>query len=38
MGVPRGIWRYFGFDDLKRITLACLMAGLVSAVGVLMAQ
>ena len=38
MGVARGIWRYFGFDDLKRITLACLMAGLVSAVGVLMAQ
>ena len=38
MGVPRGIWRYFGFDDLKRITLACLMAGLVSAVVVLMAH
>ena len=37
-GVPRGIWRYFGFDDLRRITLACLMAGLVSAVAVLMAQ
>ena len=38
MGVQRGIWRYFGFDDLKRITLACAMAGLLSAVGVLMAQ
>ena len=38
MGVPRGPWRYFGFDDLKRITLACLTAGLVSAVAVLMAQ
>jgi lipopolysaccharide/colanic/teichoic acid biosynthesis glycosyltransferase len=38
VGVGRGIWRYFGFDDLKRITLGCLMAGLLSAVGVLMAQ
>ena len=38
MAVHRGIWRYFGFDDLKRITLACAMAGLLSAVGVLMAQ
>jgi lipopolysaccharide/colanic/teichoic acid biosynthesis glycosyltransferase len=37
-GVGRGIWRYFGFDDLKRITLGCLTAGLLSAVGVLMAQ
>ena len=37
-GVPRGIWRYFGFDDLKRITLGCLAAGLISAVTVLMSQ
>lgn len=37
-GVPRGIWRYFGFDDLKRITVACLMAGLMSAAVVSMAQ
>ena len=37
-GVPRGLWRFFGFDDFKRIAAACLMAGLVSAVGVLMAQ
>ncbi len=37
-GAPRGVWRYFGFDDLKRITIACLMAGLVSAVTVLMLQ
>jgi lipopolysaccharide/colanic/teichoic acid biosynthesis glycosyltransferase len=36
-GVARGLWRYFGFDDFKRITLACLMAGLISAVAVLMA-
>ena len=38
LGVGRGIWRYFGFDDLKRITLGCLVAGLLSAVLVLMAQ
>ena len=38
LGVGRGIWRYFGFDDLKRITLACVIAGLLSAVAVLMAQ
>lgn len=37
-GVPRGLWRFFGFDDFKRIAVACLVAGLVSAVGVLMAQ
>jgi lipopolysaccharide/colanic/teichoic acid biosynthesis glycosyltransferase len=37
-GVPRGVWRYFGFEDLKHITVACLIAGLFSAVGVLMAQ
>jgi len=38
LGVPRGVWRYFGFDDLKRVTIACLLAGLSSAVVVLMAQ
>ena len=37
-GAQAGIWRFFGFDDLKRITVACLMAGLLSAVAVLMAQ
>ncbi|MFY9510933.1 MAG: sugar transferase [Rubrivivax sp.] len=37
-GVPRGLWRFFGFDDLRRIALACLLAGLISAVAVLMAQ
>jgi len=38
LGVPRGIWRYFGFDDLKRITMACLSAGVVSAAAVSTAQ
>ena len=37
-GVPRGLWRFFGFDDFKRIAAACLLAGLGSAVAVLMAQ
>lgn len=37
-GSQGGIWRFFGFDDLKRITVSCLMAGLLSAVAVLMAQ
>ena len=37
-GAQRGIWRFFGFDDLKRITVACVLAGMVTATGVLMAQ
>jgi lipopolysaccharide/colanic/teichoic acid biosynthesis glycosyltransferase len=37
-GVPRGLWRFFGFDDFKRIAMACGLAGLVSAAVVLMAQ
>ena len=37
-GVPRGLWRFFGFDDFKRIAAACLVAGLISATVVLMAQ
>ena len=37
-GVPRGLWRFFGFDDFRRIAAACVMAGLISAVVILMAQ
>ena len=37
-GVPRGLWRFFGFDDFRRIAVACVLAGLVSAVAILMAQ
>ncbi|MBX3606828.1 MAG: sugar transferase [Piscinibacter sp.] len=37
-GVPRGLWRFFGFDDFRRIALACSLAGTLSAVAVLMAQ
>jgi FlaA1/EpsC-like NDP-sugar epimerase len=35
-GVPRGLWRFFGFDDFRRITIGCLVAGLLSACAVLM--
>jgi lipopolysaccharide/colanic/teichoic acid biosynthesis glycosyltransferase len=37
-GVPRALWRFFGFDDFRRLTLGCLLAGLVSACWVRMAQ
>ena len=37
-GVPRGMWRFSGFGEIKRLTLACLAAGLLAAVAVLMAQ
>ncbi len=37
-GVPRGMWRFSGFGEIKRLTLACLGAGLLAAVAVLMAQ
>lgn len=37
-GVPRGLWRFFGFDDFKRIALACVLAGTISAMVVLMAK
>jgi lipopolysaccharide/colanic/teichoic acid biosynthesis glycosyltransferase len=37
-GVPRSLWRFFGFDDFRRLTVACFAAGLLSAVAVLMAH
>ncbi len=36
--VPQGMWRFSGFGEVKRLALACLLAGLVSAVGVLMLE
>lgn len=36
--VPQGMWRFSGFGEVKRLTLACAAAGLVSAVVVLMLQ
>lgn len=38
VGVPRGLWRFFGFDDFRRIIVGCLLAGLISACAVLMLQ
>ena len=37
-GIPRGMWRFSGFGEVKRLTLACFASGLLSAVAVLMAQ
>src|SRR5947207_15245397 len=36
-GVPKGMWRFSGFGEVKRLTLAGLVAGLLGAVVVLMA-
>lgn len=36
--VPRGLWRFAGFDEVTRLAAACLVAGLLSAVIVLMLQ
>jgi lipopolysaccharide/colanic/teichoic acid biosynthesis glycosyltransferase len=37
-GVPRGLWRFFGFDDFRRIAIGCVLAGLACAVAILLAQ
>ena len=37
-GVPRGMWRFSGFGEVKRLTLSCGIAGALCASGVLMAQ
>ena len=36
--VPRGMWRFSGFAEVKRLTLACLGAGAIAAVAVLLLQ
>ncbi len=36
--VPKGMWRFSGFGEIQRLTLACGIAGLIGAVVVLMAQ
>jgi FlaA1/EpsC-like NDP-sugar epimerase len=36
--VPHGMWRFSGFGEVQRLTLACGVAGLLGAVAVLMAQ
>jgi FlaA1/EpsC-like NDP-sugar epimerase len=37
-GIPRGMWRFSGFGEVKRLTLACVASGAICAVAVLMAQ
>jgi FlaA1/EpsC-like NDP-sugar epimerase len=37
-GIPRGMWRFAGFGEIKRLTVACIGSGLLCAVAVLMAQ
>ena len=37
-GIPRGMWRFSGFGEVRRLTLACLASGLLCAVVVMMAQ
>lgn len=36
--IPRGMWRFSGFGEVKRLTVACGIGGLMSAVFVLMLQ
>jgi FlaA1/EpsC-like NDP-sugar epimerase len=38
VGVPKGMWRFAGFGEIKRLALACAIAGLAGSVIVLMAQ
>ena len=38
LGVPKGMWRFSGFGEIKRLTIACLIAGLLGATVVMMAQ
>jgi FlaA1/EpsC-like NDP-sugar epimerase len=38
VGIPRGMWRFSGFGEVKRLTLACMGSGMLCAVAVLMAQ
>lgn len=37
-GVRKALWRFFAFDDMRRIASACLLAGAFSAVWIRMAE
>jgi FlaA1/EpsC-like NDP-sugar epimerase len=37
-GIPRGMWRFSGFGEVQRLGGACMLAGSIAAVAVLMAQ
>ena len=34
MRVPQGMWRFSGFGDIQRLTIACFIAGVASAAAV----
>ncbi|OWQ87654.1 polysaccharide biosynthesis protein [Roseateles aquatilis] len=36
--VPKGMWRFSGFGEVKRLAAVCIVSGLIAAVAVLMAQ
>ena len=36
--IPRGMWRFSGFSEIKRLAIACTIAGSLSAAAVLMLQ
>lgn len=36
--VPKGMWRFSGFGEIKRLAAACLVAGLVGATVILMSR
>jgi len=38
LGVPKGVWRFSGFGEIKRLMIACAIAGGAAALVVLMAQ
>ncbi len=38
LDVPKGMWRFAGFGEIKRLMIACSVAGGISALAVLMAQ
>ena len=38
LGVPRGMWRFSGFGEVRRLTIACTLAGALAASLVLLAQ
>ena len=37
-GVPRGMWRFSGFGEIKRLTLACVAGSLLAAAAVLLGK
>lgn len=36
--VPRGMWRFSGFGEIKRLTIACMLAGALAAGAVMWAE